>query len=396
MSSVTESIFRFRGRRSFGTLDAVTDGFNLRGKVTLSMIPVAEPWITDRELERVTDAVERGWISPRGDYVTEFEERFAEFAGTEHALATSTGTSALHLSLVAAGVGEGDEVIVPDLTWIACANVVRYAGAKPRFADVEEETYTLDPESVRELVGDETSAVMPVHLYGQPCNMGPILEIAEEHDLFVLEDAAEAHGARYQETPVGGIGDAGCFSFYGNKILTTGQGGMITTDDDELAERIQLYRRDGMSTERKYYHPVVGYNYRLTNIQAAIGVEQVKRAEEILSEKRRVAERYREELSHPDVRFQEEPDWGRSAHWMTAPVFETESQCSRVRKALFQEDIQTRPFFHPLHRQPPYDTDESTSSISVSLAERGLNLPSGPLLSKKQIIDICNIISETL
>jgi perosamine synthetase len=168
------------------------------------MIPVAEPWITDKELKSVSDAVQRGWISPRGEYVSEFENKFADFVGTEHALATSTGTSALHLSLVAAGIGEGDEVIVPDLTWIACANVVRYVGAEIKFADVDEDTYTLDPESVRNHICEDTSAIMPVHLYGQPCDMDPINEIAEEHNLLVLEDGAEAHGARYRGTPVGG------------------------------------------------------------------------------------------------------------------------------------------------------------------------------------------------
>jgi perosamine synthetase len=171
---------------------------------------------------------------------------------------------------------------------------------------------------------------------------------------------------------------------------------MITTDNDELVEQIRLYRRDGMSTEQKYYHPVVGYNYRLTNIQAAIGVEQVKRAEEILSRKKSVAETYREELTHPDVRFQEEPSWGESAHWMTAPVFKTESQCDRVRKNLSEEDIQTRPFFYPLHKQPPYTTVGDSYSTSSYLSNRGLNLPSSPLLSEEQIVNICNIILDSL
>lgn len=360
------------------------------------MIPISKPWITDQELDSVTDAVKRGWISPQGDYVTTFEDRFADFVGTEYAFATSTGTAALHLSLVAADIGAGDEVIVPDLTWIACANVVRYVGAMPRFVDVDSETYTLSVDAARDALTDETAAIMPVHLYGQPCEMEPILELAAEHDLFVLEDAAEAHGAEYDGEQVGSIGDVGCFSFYGNKILTTGQGGMITTDDQEIADQIRLYRRDGMSTDHKYYHPVIGYNYRLTNIQAAIGVEQVDRAAEILAEKRRVAQTYRSELTGDGVRFQAEPERGQSAHWMTAPVFETVEQKQRVEQALSDADVQTRPFFYPLHKQPPYQGSTADYPTTTALAERGLNLPSSPLLTDEEIQDICAVVAQAI
>jgi perosamine synthetase len=360
------------------------------------MIPIAEPWISDQEVARVTEAVESGWISPKGDYVTEFESRFASFVDTEYAFATSTGTAALHLSLVAAGIGDGDEVLVPDLTWISCANVVRYVGATPKFVDVDEQTYTISPEDARRSITGATVGIMPVHLYGQPCEMDPILELAAEYDLSVVEDAAEAHGARYRGQPVGSIGDVGCFSFYGNKILTTGQGGMITTDNDEIAERIQLYRRDGMSTEQKYYHPVVGYNYRLTNIQAAIGVEQVKRAADILEEKQRIASTYRRLLIHNDIQFQLEPEWGQSAHWMTAPIFKTTAQRRRIERKLKEQNVQTRPFFHPLHNQPPYEASTRSCPTAAALAEQGLNLPSGPLLSDEDIEDICEIINDEI
>jgi perosamine synthetase len=222
--------------------------------------------------------------------------------------------------------------------------------------------------------------------------MAPLLELAAEYDLFVVEDAAEAHGARYRGQPVGSIGDVGCFSFYGNKILTTGQGGMITTNNDDIAKRIQLYRRDGMSTERKYYHPVVGYNYRLTNIQAAIGVEQVNRAADILKEKQRIASAYRRLLTHDDVRFQAEPEWGQSAHWMTTSVFKTTAQRHRVEEKLEHENVQTRPFFHPLHAQPPYEATARSCPTATALAERGLNLPSGPLLADDDIEAICDAI----
>lgn len=360
------------------------------------MIPLAEPSFGDAERSRVLDALERGWISPKGEYVAEFEDVFASWVGTEHAFATSTGTAALHLSLLAGDVGEGDEVIIPDLTWISCANVVTYVGATPVFADVDPDTFTLDPASVRERLTDDTVAVMPVHLYGQPCEMRPIQRLADEYDLLVLEDAAEAHGAMYRGRRVGSVGDIGCFSFYGNKILTTGQGGMITTDNDELADRIQLLRRDGMSRDRKYYHPEIGYNYRLTNIQAAIGLGQVERADEILENKRRVAETYRGELTTQDVQFQATPDWGESAHWMVAPVFRTIEQLERVRNALADAEVETRPFFYPLHKQPPYAGSGCAYPVTERLHERGINLPSAPQLNDETIIEICDVIRNAL
>lgn len=181
------------------------------------MIPVAGPWLGEREIELASDAVERGWISPKGDYVNEFEERFSALVGTEHAFATSSGTSALHLSLVAADIGSGDEVIVPNLTWIACANVVEYVGAEPVFVDITEDTFTMDPEAVEAAVTDDTDAIMPVHLYGIPCDMDPLLEVANRHNLSFVEDATKAHGATYDGCHVGSMGDVGCFSFYGGK-----------------------------------------------------------------------------------------------------------------------------------------------------------------------------------
>jgi len=361
------------------------------------MLPVAEPWITNRELEYVSDAVGRGWISPKGEYVREFESEFAAFVGSEHALATSSGTSALHLSLVAAGIGPGDEVIVPDLTWIACANVVEYVGAEPVFADVTEDTFLLDPDAVRSALTTDTAAVMPVHLYGFPCHMDAILRIAKEHGLFVVEDAAEAHGAAYRGEHVGSLGDVGCFSFYGNKILTTGQGGMITTDDDEIAERIRLYRRDGMSRSRKYFHEVVGFNYRMTNMQGAVGVAQLERAEEILDAKRRVAAEYRDRLADTPVRFQTEREWATPSYWMNAPLFESSEDRDAVVTALEDADVETRPFFYPLHDNPPYRRRQSRHlPVSMDLYDRGLNLPSGPLLESGDVARICDVVRGAL
>lgn len=361
------------------------------------MIPVAEPWIGERELEFITDAVERGWISPKGNYVDEFEDTFADFVGTDYAFATSTGTSALHLSLAAAGVGPGDEVLVPDLTWIACANVVEYVGAEPVFVDVLSETFTIDPEAVEAAITPDTAAVMPVHLYGFPCHMDWLLDIADSHDLFVVEDAAEAHGTGYDGRQVGSMGTVGCFSFYGNKILTTGQGGMITTDDPEIADRVQLLRRDGMSQTRKYYHETIGYNYRLTNMQAAVGVAQVERADEIIKEKRRVARTYRAKLEDLPVRFQIEPDHATPTYWMNTPIFRDRDERDDILDALARADVETRPFFYPLHDQPPYrEGYRGSPSTSVDLYNRGVNLPSGPRLTESEIKMVCDVVRSTV
>ena len=355
------------------------------------MIPVAEPMLGEREQELVADAVESGWISPKGEYVDRFEAKFASFADTETALATSTGTAALHLALVAAGVGEGDEVLVPSLTWIACANTVTYVGADPVFVDVDPDTYTMDPDAAREAVTEDTEAMMPVHLYGHPCDMDPLLDLADEHNLTVIEDCAEAHGATYEESPVGSIGDIGCFSFYANKVFTTGQGGMITTGDPELADRVYLYRRDGMSEERKYYHPMIGYNYRLTNVQAALGVAQLERAETIIEKKRAVGEQYTQALNHLPVTVNPNADWASSVYWMNTAVFDSEDTKERVVAALSDADIETRPFFVPLHHQPPYQGSEWTPCpVAERLHKRGINLPSSPKLDSDSVSTVCD------
>lgn len=361
------------------------------------MIPIANPWIGEPELKLATEAIETGWLSPQGDFVPEFEREFAQFIGTKHAFATSTGTAALHLSLVAAGIGEGDEVIVPDLTYIATANVVRYVGATPVFVDVDKDTYTIDVDAVWEAITERTAAVIPVHLYGHPVDMDPLSSVAEEHDLFVLEDAAEAHGARFRDRRVGSLGDVGCFSFYGNKLLTTGQGGIITTDDDKLAERIRQYRLDGMSLDQKYFHPVIGFNYRLTNVQAAIGLGQLERFDEIFEAKRRISNTYAEELADANLGLQGEQEWATSTQWMIAPIFETSVIKHRVAATLDEYGVETRPFFYPLHDQPPYrDIAEGEFPVTTDLVERGLNLPSGPLLSDEEIRTICRLIRETI
>lgn len=254
--------------------------------------PISQPSITEVELKYVASAVKSGWISSIGEYIGEFERRFAEFCNCRHAIAVSNGTVAISLALRAMHIGRGDEVIVPDLSFIATANSVLESGAKPIFADIETDTLCLDPDDLIRRITPRTKAVIPVHLYGHPANMPRISEIGRQFGLKVIEDAAEAHGASIQGQRVGGFGDVATFSFYGNKIITTGEGGMVTTNDEELAERCRLLRDHAMSTQKRYWHTEPGFNFRLTNMQAAVGCGQLERSAELLSKRSQILNWY--------------------------------------------------------------------------------------------------------
>lgn len=259
-------------------------------------IPVAEPSITQKEINYVLAAVKSGWVSSLGTYITKFEQRFADYLGVKYVLTTSNGTAALHLALVSLGIKEGDEVIIPDLTFIATANAVAYTGAKLAVVDVEEETWCIDPESIKKTITERTKMIIPVHLYGHPANMDEIKKIVEKHGLYIVEDAAEAHGAEYKDRKVGSMGDVGCFSFYGNKIITTGEGGMITTNNGKVYEKAKLLRNHAMDKNKKYWHIEIGYNYRMTNIQAALGLAQFERIDKLIEKKRQIFNWYKEFL----------------------------------------------------------------------------------------------------
>ncbi len=252
-----------------------------------SFIPIYEPILGSTEEQYVCQAVQSGWISSNGKYIKEFETLFAAFCGTAHGISVSNGTTALHLILHALGIGPGDEVIVPALSFVASANAVHYTGAKPVFADVDPVTWTIDPASVEALITERTKAIMPVHLYGHPAPMAALRLLAEQHDLLIVEDAAEAHGAQVGTQRTGALGHAAAFSFFANKVITTGEGGMVTTDDAALAARCRMLRDHAMPPERRYWHDEVGFNYRMTNLQAAVGVAQMARIDEFLRRKPR-------------------------------------------------------------------------------------------------------------
>ena len=368
--------------------------------MTLPRIPVAEPVLGQEELDNVTAAVRSGWISSLGAFIAEFESGFAAFSEAAHGVAVANGTVALHLALVAAGVGPGDEVLMPSLTFVATASAVRYCGAVPVFVDSDPHTWQIDPAALAARVGPRARAVIPVHLYGHPCDMDPILEVAARRGLVVVEDAAEAHGARYRGRVVGALGAVGCFSFYGNKLITTGEGGMCLTQDAAMAERLRLLRDHGMDPKRPYWHEVVGYNYRMTNLQAAVGVAQVKRVGEFVDKKRLIARWYAEALAPlagaGRIVPQPEAPWARSVFWMNSVLLgDTALSVEEVRAGLADRGIDSRPFFHPAHLLPPYATGERLP-VAERLASRGINLPSGTGLGRDQVERVARALAEVL
>lgn len=369
-------------------------------------IPVAEPTIGKEEERLVLDTLRSGWVSSIGKYIDEFEKEFARFCGVKYAISTTNGTAALHLALVAAGIGPGDEVIVPSLTFVATANTVSYTGAKPVFVDSELETWNIDPEKIKEKINRRTRAIIPVHLYGHPTNMSPILTIARKYNLLVIEDAAESHGALYKGKMTGSLGNAGCFSFFGNKIITTGEGGMITTNNKAFVETVRIFRDHGSSRKRRYYHPKLGFNYRMTNLQAALGLAQLKKAKKIIDKKREIAKLYEKYLSPlvPEIILQPEAKWAKSVFWMYSILIPKNGRKNRdwLSRELKKGGIDSRPFFFPIHRLPRYKQSLSSNKTGEHLpnadflASSGINLPSSVNLDKEKIKLICDTITDVL
>ena len=350
-------------------------------------IPVYEPRLSGKEKEYVLDCLETNWISSIGKYIAKFEDKFSKFCGRKYGVATSNGTSALQLALLVMGIGPGDEVIVPDLTFVASANAVTYTGAKPVFVDVEEETWTIDPGNIRKKINPRTKAIMVVHLYGHPANMDLLRALARQHKLLLIEDAAEAHGALYKGRKIGSLSDLACFSFYGNKIITTGEGGMVVTNSASLAQKARFLRDHGMSRRRRYWHTAIGYNFRLTNIQAAIGLAQLEKIGETISLKRKIARLYNQYLTGiKGLTLPKEASWAKNVYWMYSVLVNPAFGISRdeLGTKLKKSGIDTRPFFVPLHKLPPY-RDFKNYPVAEKLSKKGLNLPSSPALTKAEI-----------
>jgi perosamine synthetase len=361
--------------------------------------PVAEPEIGEEELRNVVEAVKSGWVSSKGKFIEEFEDSFAKYIGVRYGVATSNGTAALHLALAALHIGKGDEVIVPDLTFAATINVVIYVGAKPVIVDVNPDYWCMDPEKLEKAITPNTKAIIPVHLYGHPCDMDAIMEIASKHNLYVIEDAAEAHGAEYKGKRIGSFGHISCFSFYGNKIITTGEGGMCLTNDNELAERMKILRDHGMNPVKRYWHDVVGFNYRMTNLQAALGLAQLVKIERFIEKKREIAKIYAEELSSLEgVTLHPEMPWAKCVYWLYSILIDNRKvrvDRDELAEKLKENSIETRNFFYPLHEMPIYRKyARLTYPVSSKISRQGLNLPSGVKLSEEDVKYIAQKIRE--
>jgi len=366
------------------------------------MIPVCKPWLPGKEKEYVNQAVETNWISSSGEFIEKFEKEFANYCGSKYGVCCSSGLAALHLACVSIGLKKGDEVIVPTFTMAASINAIIFTGATPVLVDSDNETYNIDVNQIEKKITPKTRAIMPVHIYGHPCDMDPIKELVKKYNLVIIEDAAEAHGAEYNGQKVGTFGKIGCFSFYANKILTTGEGGMCITDDFELAEKMKRLRNHSFDVPR-FIHNEVGFNYRLTNIQAAIGCAQTENAEMLVEARRLVGLKYNNYLRGiKGIILPIEKEYAKNVYWMYGVVLTEEIKMSKeeVMEKLKERGIETRSFFIPMHKQPAYynktveNSPECTEEFPVAdyISKRGFYLPSSSDITDGEI----KIISETL
>lgn len=369
----------------------------------MSNLPVCSPLLAGNELAYITDAVSTGWVSSSGKYVAEFEKAFAAYCGVKHGIAVCNGTVALHLALVALGIGHGDEVIIPDFTMGASAFSVCYTGATPVFVDAEHATWNINVSLVEEKITPRTKAIMPVHIFGNPCDMTPLQELADKYSLALLEDAAEAHGAELQGVKVGHLSNLAAFSFFANKNLTTGEGGMVVTNDDKLAASCRYYKNMcfPLDAPRTYLHEHIGFNYRMSNLHAAIGLAQVEKAEFYRQARVRNGALYHGLLSKiPGVLLQKEQEGGKSVYWMNGLCLTPEYGRSRseLLAHLAENGFETRLFFNGMHRQPALQKygchcDEEYP-VSDMLADNGFYLPSGSGLTVEDIHRVCACIAS--
>jgi perosamine synthetase len=366
----------------------------------MKTIPVAAADLSGNEEAYVLEAVRSSWISSTGSFVARFEREFAALAGTRAAIGVSNGTLALHLALMTVDLRPGDEVLVPSLTYVATANAVRYCGAEPVFVDVDPATWCLDPALIEQKITRRTKGIIPVHLYGHPADMDAINDIAATHGLWVVEDAAEAHLARYKGRPAGSLGRIGVFSFYGNKVLTSGEGGAVTLDDPALEQRARALRGQGVDPKRRYFFPIVGYNYRLTNVACAILCAQIERARDMVARRRHLFARYRERLEGvPGIGFQPVAAWAEATPWLFCVTVDAKAY-GRSRDEfmgwLAENGIETRPFFIPVHRLPPYREQARARGEDLPVTDRlgasGVNLPTHTKLDESDVDRVADAI----
>ena len=371
--------------------DEIVDYFEYNHKTHFT--PVAEPDLTGKEMEFLMDAFSSTWISSRGAYIDRFEEEFSKYCNVNYGVSTSNGSVAIHLALVALGLGEGDEVIVPDLTFAATINAVLHANASPVIVDIRESDWTIDPIEIRKAISNKTKAIIAVHINGQPCQMDEIMSIAKDNNLKIIEDCAEAHGAEFKGQKVGSFGDINTFSFFANKIITTGEGGMCLTNSKELDAKMRILRDHGMSPSKKYWHDVVGFNYRMTNLQAAIGCAQLERIEEILRFNKNTEKKYKEVLGEGSgISWQTDFEHKTKVVWLVCGTVENERDLL-IQK--FRENgIDSRPFFYSLSEMPIYSKYSFSCKVSKEISKKGINLP--VKLDSETIDSVLNQIHDVL
>jgi perosamine synthetase len=366
-------------------------------------VPVCIPTLSGEEWKYLKECLDTNWISSKGKFIEEFEDGFADYIGVKYGCTTTSGTAAIHLALISSGIKPGDEVIVPAFTMMGSIFPIIYCGAKPVLVDSEVETWNIDVSKIEEKITERTKAIMVVHIYGHPCDMEPIMDIANKYDLYVVEDAAEAHGAEYKGKKVGTFGDLSCFSFYANKIITTGEGGMLLTNNKGIYEKAKRLKDMAFTEERRFLHYDVGFNYRMTNMQAAIGLAQLEKINTYVEARRRNAKLYNELLKDIEgIKLPSEKKWAKNVYWMYS-ILVDEKKFGMSRDALMNtladEGIDTRPFFVPMHQQPVLRErglfgGEESYPIAEELSKNGLNLPSSSSLSKNDIELVSNIINE--
>ncbi|MBF4508940.1 MAG: DegT/DnrJ/EryC1/StrS family aminotransferase [Aeromicrobium sp.] len=366
------------------------------------MIPVNEPVVGAAERAYVQECLETGWVSSAGRFIDEFETAWASYCGTRHGVAVANGTVALELAVWALDLEPGSEIIMPTFTIVSCALAATRNGCVPVLVDADPETWCMDAGAIEARITERTRAIMPVHIYGHPVDMDPVRDIARRHGLVVIEDAAEAHGATYRGTRCGGLGDLSCFSFYANKIVTTGEGGMVLTDDDALAARLRSGRNLCFRDDRRFWHTEDGFNFRLTNLQAALGLGQVERIDELVARKRAVGARYTAGLSGLPLQLPVEREWAENVYWMYGVVADEDSGITAADLAgrLAERGVQTRPFFTGMHEQPVFLERGLFAGerypVAERLARQGLYLPSGLALSDEQQAEVIAAVHEAL
>lgn len=360
----------------------------------MARIPVYQPDLSGNERQYVLECLDSTWISSKGKFIDDFESGFASFVSAQHAVSVCNGTVALHLALVALDIGPGDEVIVPSLTYVASVNAIRYVGATPVFVDSLADTWQLDPADVERRIGPNTRAVMAVHLYGGPCEMHRLAEMCAKYGLWLVEDCAEAIGTTVAGQHVGTFGDIATFSFFGNKTITTGEGGMVVCMDAAINARLRHLRGQGLAVNREYWHDIIGYNYRMTNMCAALGLAQLERVDHILREKASLAERYHSALAETPLTFQATREGESSSYWMVTVLTPTVADRDPLRTALAAADVETRPVFYPVHKMPMYLKADVHLPIADDVAARGINLPSWHSLPNKDLDHVVSVITS--